>query len=88
MAGGSMKVEEEKVEVTQPLVDHVIQEQTEVIQRSVLGHLVKQLAIEVPVVLMALSLPRILDLCQTKNWSVFCSFTYVLLRNSPLYGIS
>jgi hypothetical protein len=33
-----MKVEEGKVEVTQPLVEHVIQEQTEVIQQPVLGH--------------------------------------------------
>jgi len=35
--------------MTQPFADHMIQEQTKVIQQPVLGHLVKQLAIEVPV---------------------------------------
>lgn len=49
-------MEEDTVEVTQPFTEHMIQEQTTVIQLSVLGHLVKQLAIEVPV-----------DICGTRS---------------------
>jgi hypothetical protein len=42
-------VEEETVEVTQPFAERMIKKQTAAIQHTVLGHLVKQLAIEMPV---------------------------------------
>jgi len=62
--------------MTQPFADRMIQEQTKAIRQPVLGHLVEQLAVEVPVDVHGTGPSMDLVLTQTTNWSVVFMFLY------------
>ena len=82
MAGSRMKVEEEMVEVTQQFVDHMFQEQTEVIHQPVFSHLVKQLANEVLVDVHGTGSSMDFSTCLKQ---VICCFTYSFIEQSTVW---
>jgi hypothetical protein len=69
--------------MTQPFADHMIQEQTKAIRQPVLGHLVEQLAVEVPVDVHGTG-PS-MDFGLNSDYKLV-SHLHVPLLNSPLCG--